>query len=232
MPVDLPKLKVAESSMGNRSVLPLLPLLHHHFSSPDLHCLREPQPIVEKSEAGRKETAAFVDCIDLFELGEQADSKHESRPVPPRRKRSLIYAMYCTAKSDDLVTPAPAQSEEAAVPQESDTTSALYAPPSQQQLVPSWLCSLYSLDTTEDISGTFVSCKSAPSASNSPMASIAAVPETTQSTAKQPTAQQRNKTSVEVMLLDKLSQQAPALRSQKRVSVAVSVAGSASMMSF
>ncbi|KAJ1671538.1 hypothetical protein GGF38_000730, partial [Coemansia sp. RSA 25] len=231
MPADSPVLKVAEGVVGNHGVLPQLSLLHHRFSSPDLHWSRAPPPTVDTSESDWMDTAAPVDCLNLSELGKQTDGKQEPRPLPPRRKRSLIYAMYCTAKSSDPTAPAPIQLEEAAVPQTSDMTSAHCAPRSQQHRVPSWLCSLYSLDTTENISGTFVSCKSAQSASGSPMASLANAPEATQPAAKEATASQGNKVLVEFVLMDTLSQQALALRNQRRISAAVSVTGSASVMS-
>ncbi|KAJ2889851.1 hypothetical protein IWW38_004462, partial [Coemansia aciculifera] len=101
--------KLVEDAAATRGTLPLLSLLHHRFSSPDLHCLRAPPPTVDKGKVGGNDTnASLADCLGLADPGEHLDDKLELRPLPPRRKRSLIYAMYCTAKADDPATPAPA----------------------------------------------------------------------------------------------------------------------------
>ncbi|KAJ2020043.1 hypothetical protein GGH92_003514 [Coemansia sp. RSA 2673] len=228
MPAGLPLLKIAEKAVGSRDPIPLLSLLHHRFSSPDLHGSRAPPPTTDEK------SVLAANLVGLSELGEQANGKpdrKEPRPLPPRRKRSLIYAMYCTAKADDPTTPMPAQPETIAAIETDDVASVPHAPPSQQHRVPSWLCSLYSVDTVENISGTFMSCGSIQSAPSSPAASHANLPETVQSTAKHAASLQSNKISVEFVLMDTLSQQALALRNRKRASTVVSVAGSVDMMS-
>ncbi|KAJ2064983.1 hypothetical protein GGI17_000584 [Coemansia sp. S146] len=228
MPAGLPLLKIAERAVDSRDPIPLLSLLHHRFSSPDLHGSRAPPPTIDEK------SVLATNLVGLSELGEQVNGKlngKEPRPLPPRRKRSLIYAMYCTAKADDPTTPMPARPESITAIEADDVASVLYAPPSQQHRVPSWLCSLYSMDTAENISGTFMSCGSIQSAPCSPVASHVSVPETVQSTAKHAATLQDNKISVEFVLMDTLNQQALALRNRKRASTVVSIAGSTDMMS-
>ncbi|KAJ2699457.1 hypothetical protein H4218_002607 [Coemansia sp. IMI 209128] len=228
IPTSRPLLKVVKKGMDSRGPQPLLSLLHHRFSSPDLQGSQALPPTIDEGKP------ALANLANLSRLGEQAISQSdgkESRPLPPRRKRSLIYAMYCTAKTDDPATPMPAQPEVVDAIPADNIASALQAPPSQQHRVPSWLCSFYSLDTTENVSGTFMSCASVQSAPASPKASHISVPEAIQSAAKHAAALQGSKVSVEFVLMDSLSQQALDLRNRRRVSTVASIAGSADVMS-
>ncbi|KAJ2395761.1 hypothetical protein GGI05_001434, partial [Coemansia sp. RSA 2603] len=101
-------------------------------------------------------------------------SGQSSRSGPPRRKRSLIYAMYCTAKTDMPTSPEKTNASDLDTSPYQQSTNQLMLQqdilatleqdhvPSYIANVQSWIRGSQSMATIDDSSAMFVSCTSMP----------------------------------------------------------------------
>ncbi|KAJ2006652.1 bud neck involved protein [Coemansia thaxteri] len=228
----------AENAIGINGAPPLLSLLHHQpsASQPDLACLPAPPPTVDMGDGAcwRPEAGAGKGHDLTLELVEQTSGKREAqeaRPQPPRRKRSLIYAMYCTAKVDEVPALASMQATAGAPFQVADEATAYCAPSPQKRTTPPWVCSLSSVDAAGNTSTAFVSCRSEQSTPSSPEVGHRGETEVAELLATDSVAPHASSLPVEYMLMGAPSRHQPNERNKKRLSAVTSITGSADCVS-
>ncbi|KAI9504033.1 hypothetical protein BX070DRAFT_126024 [Coemansia spiralis] len=159
----------------------VLSLLHYGFDKPAPSPTPAPAPppsidTHEFSSDGVFFPEGKAKSLDRSNIGYEiqksnkisAKEKNSVKSQLPNRKRSLIYAMYCTAKSEN--SPVPTETAQAIAQPETPVHNMVASAGvqiggnislngSQTKITP-WHNSFPSLTTVENISATFVSCKS------------------------------------------------------------------------